>query len=73
MAKEKDPTKRQTSFWNSDTPLMSERVRRLISNPENGDRLVDAIIAMQRGDTENASFVAVEDEQRPARQRPLSE
>lgn len=73
MAKAKDPTKRQTSFWNSDTPLMSERVRRLISNPENGDRLVDAIIAMQRGDMENASFVAVEDEQRPARQRPLSE
>ena len=55
-----DKTKRQTTFWHSDPPLMSERVREIVSHPENAARLMDAVIALQRGDTENARFRTVQ-------------
>jgi hypothetical protein len=54
MADRKDITKRHTSFWNSDLPLMSERVRQIMSHPGGAEQLADAIRAVRRGDPEGA-------------------
>ncbi|WP_116126201.1 hypothetical protein [Lewinella sp. IMCC34183] len=60
MADHTDKTKRQTTFWHSDPPLMSERVREIVSHPVNAERLMDAVLALQRGDLENARFRTVQ-------------
>lgn len=39
----KDPTKRQTTFWNSEYPLVSPRVRKILSDPIESEKLADAI------------------------------
>ncbi len=39
----KDPTKRKITFWNTDVGCMSERVRRILSDPEKAKELVNKI------------------------------
>jgi hypothetical protein len=56
MANEKDTTKRQVSFWNSNPPLMSERVRQIMSRPGGAEQLADAIRAVRRGDEDRATI-----------------
>jgi hypothetical protein len=56
MANEKDTTKRQVSFWNSNPPLMSERVRQIMSHPGGAEQLADAIRAVRRGDEDRATI-----------------
>ena len=54
-----DPNKnntRATTFWRSNPPLMSERVRRIVSDPASAERLADAIRAARRGDEKAATF-----------------
>lgn len=38
-----DITRRHTSFWNSNTPLTSKRVRIILSHPEDAKKLAEAI------------------------------
>lgn len=56
MADQRKNNTRDTSFWRSNPPLMSERVRHIMSHPESAELLADAIRAARRGDEEGAKF-----------------
>lgn len=45
----KDITKRNITFRNTDSPLMSERVRIILSHPEDSKKLADAVRNLRNG------------------------
>ncbi|MEM8937921.1 MAG: hypothetical protein AAGC64_01085 [Bacteroidota bacterium] len=55
MARKKTHTnKRNLTFWKSDSPLTSKRVRIILSNPRDSEKLVNAVRALRHD--EKASF-----------------
>lgn len=50
--------KRNTSFFHSDTPLVSKRVRIILSSPKDADKLAGAIREQRRGSTHTSFKVS---------------
>lgn len=55
--------KRNTSFFNSDTPLVSKRVRIILSSPKDSDKLAGAIRNKREGKS-HTSFKVSKDVQK---------
>ncbi len=45
---------RKTGFWRSDTPLVSKRVRIILSNKADSSKLADAIRKQRNGESNTA-------------------
>lgn len=50
----KKKSKRNVSFWNSEYPLVSERVRVILNHPQDSKELAASVRRLRRG--EDASF-----------------
>jgi len=66
----KDNNQRKITFWNTDSPLTSKRVRVILSSPKDSPKLAEAVRSLRKGDS--AVFKVSEETQKNLREIELA-